>query len=71
MKSSSQKSREAALFARNATAKWLVLGVLIIGIVRVIIALVRGGSLAYVFGTTMVSVILAGLIYVILWLRTR
>lgn len=66
MKYSGEESRKPSHLASGTAGKWLVLGVLLTGAVRILMVLFWGGSVGDVLGTTAVGLALAMLIWIIL-----
>jgi uncharacterized membrane protein YraQ (UPF0718 family) len=67
----SKESSKRALFRQGTTSKWVVIGVLIAGLIRIALAIIKGTDIAEAIGTTIVGVILALLAYMLFNERFR
>ncbi len=59
-------SNKRSIFINAATGKWTIIGVLIAGLIRILIAASKGTNVTDVIGTIIVGVTLAILVYVFL-----
>lgn len=60
-----EKNSKRALILQGLTSKWVIIGVLIAGVMRIGLAIVEGNNITDAIGVTLIGVVLAFLAYVI------